>query len=154
MSQGFGGGNVPSGTPGGVDAAGKVAGPAVALIITGVINLLLSIATVGYGFVLGNIDIQAQLPPDAIQGDPAQVQQALAVAGPMYIGLGIVDFLASILILFGGIKMKGLQSWGLCMAAAIVAMIPGLSPCCILGLPLGIWAVVVLVNADVKAAFR
>ncbi len=34
------------------------------------------------------------------------------------------------------------------------AMIPCVSPCCLLGLPLGIWALIVLVKPEVKAAFQ
>jgi hypothetical protein len=32
-------------------------------------------------------------------------------------------------------------------------MIPCISPCCLLGLPIGIWALVVLLKPEVKAAF-
>lgn len=38
--------------------------------------------------------------------------------------------------------------------AAILAMIPCVSPCCLLGLPLGIWALIVLLKPEVKAAFQ
>jgi hypothetical protein len=33
-------------------------------------------------------------------------------------------------------------------------MIPCTGPCCIVSLPLGIWALVVLMSPDVKAAFH
>jgi hypothetical protein len=35
----------------------------------------------------------------------------------------------------------------------VVAMVPCLSPCCILGLPLGIWALIVLMKPEVKSSF-
>jgi hypothetical protein len=50
--------------------------------------------------------------------------------------------------------MRKLESFGLCMTASILAMIPCLSPCCILGLPFGIWALVVLNKPEVKSAFQ
>ena len=40
------------------------------------------------------------------------------------------------------------------MTAAIVAVIPCVAPCCLLSLPFGIWALVVLGDSSVKAAFR
>jgi hypothetical protein len=40
------------------------------------------------------------------------------------------------------------------MAASIIAMIPCVSPCCLLGLPIGIWALVVLMKPEVKSAFH
>ena len=38
--------------------------------------------------------------------------------------------------------------------ATIIAMVPCISPCCLVGLPIGIWALVVLMKPEVKAAFR
>ena len=52
------------------------------------------------------------------------------------------------------VKMMKLEHRGLAYAASILAMIPCISPCCILGLPFGIWSLVVLADNDVKSAFR
>ena len=57
-------------------------------------------------------------------------------------------------MLIAAIRMKELRSYGLAMAGAILGMLPYLSPCCLLGLPFGIWALVVLADPAVKAAFR
>ena len=57
------------------------------------------------------------------------------------------------LIIFGSLKMRQLNNWGLSMAATVLAMIPCLSPCCCLGLPIGIWALVVLLDDNVKRSF-
>jgi hypothetical protein len=59
-----------------------------------------------------------------------------------------------IVIVMGALKMKILQSYGLAMTSSILAMIPCISPCCLLGLPIGIWSVVVLSKPEVKSAFR
>ena len=48
--------------------------------------------------------------------------------------------------------MKSVQSYGLALAACILAIVP-IHCCCILGVPFGIWGLVVLVREDVKAAF-
>jgi hypothetical protein len=66
----------------------------------------------------------------------------------------VIWLLLSGLVIYGALKMKKLESYGLAMAAAVVAALPCTSPCCVLGLPLGIWAIAVLVNQDVKSAFR
>jgi hypothetical protein len=66
----------------------------------------------------------------------------------------IIFLLLSAVVFFGGMKMRNLESYGLSMAAAIIACIPCCSPCYILGIPFGIWALVVLNDAQVKAAFR
>ena len=36
--------------------------------------------------------------------------------------------------------MRNLKNYGQARAAAVVAMIPLLGPCCLLGIPFGIWA--------------
>ena len=61
--------------------------------------------------------------------------------------LGIYGF-----TIFGALKMRNVQSYGLAMAAAITVMLP-CTCCCVLGLPAGIWALVVLNKPEVKAAF-
>jgi hypothetical protein len=40
------------------------------------------------------------------------------------------------------------------MAASIIAIIPCFGPCCCLGIPVGIWALVVINKPEVKSAFR
>ena len=66
----------------------------------------------------------------------------------------IVALGVSVLILIGALKMKKLESYGLAMTASILAMLPFVSPCCILGLPFGIWAIVALGKPEVKSAFE
>jgi hypothetical protein len=49
--------------------------------------------------------------------------------------------------------MQQLRGWGPALAASILVMIPCVSPCCVLGLPIGIWSAIVLNRPDVRAAF-
>jgi len=39
------------------------------------------------------------------------------------------------------------------VVASILAMVPCISPCCLLGIPIGIWALVVLMKPEVQQAF-
>ncbi|MCA9119786.1 MAG: hypothetical protein H6822_34740 [Planctomycetaceae bacterium] len=57
------------------------------------------------------------------------------------------------IVVFGAMRMKQLKSYPLAIAASILAMLP-CSACCILGLPVGIWSLVVLCNRDIRKAFR
>ena len=54
-------------------------------------------------------------------------------------------------MIFAALKMKRLQAYGLAVAASILAII--ISPGNLIGLPIGIWALVVLSQRDVRAAF-
>ena len=67
---------------------------------------------------------------------------------------GILLLIASSFVLYGGIRMRDLQSHGVARAAAIVAMIPLLGPCCVLGIPFGIWALITIEKPEVRKAFR
>ncbi len=60
------------------------------------------------------------------------------------------------LIFFGGMRMRLLRNYYLAMTAAILALIPCWVPCCfgLIGMAIGIWALVVLTNSEVKNAFR
>ncbi len=50
--------------------------------------------------------------------------------------------------------MKNLESRGLAMTAAVLAALPCISPCCIVGLPVGIWCINVMNDPVVKAVYR
>jgi hypothetical protein len=79
---------------------------------------------------------------------PASVMMGILV------GSATLGILIGVVIFLGARKMQSLQSYGLAMTAAILAMLPCVSPCCLVGLPIGIWALVVLSDAEVKGAFR
>ena len=56
---------------------------------------------------------------------------------------------------FAGMKLRSLQSPGIVYAGSILAAIPCCAGgCCCLGLPVGIWAIVVMQDEEVKAAFE
>jgi hypothetical protein len=123
-------------------AADRVAAPAIGLIITGSLGLLFQ--TVG---MMGNL---VMLDKPQMRGN----NMAFVGQGAFQIVFGLFVIVLSILIIVGGVKMRRLESYGLAMAAAILATIPCLSPCCLLGLPFGIWAIIVLSSEEVKATFR
>jgi hypothetical protein len=56
-------------------------------------------------------------------------------------------------IIFAALKMKNLQYHTLAVVAAVMAAFPCVSSCCCIGLPVGIWVLVVLFKPEVKAAF-
>ena len=128
----------------GGDAAERVNGPAIGLIVVAVLGALLQIFSVIKNLVMGSaIPANAQVPA-----------WLSMLTGPLGVVLGVIGILVSGVILFGALKMKKLESYGLAMTASIIAMIPCFSPCCLLGLPIGIWALVVLSKPEVKSAFH
>jgi hypothetical protein len=61
--------------------------------------------------------------------------------------------LMNLAIALGAISMIRLQSYRSAFTAAILAVIPVCSPCFLLGIPFGIWALVLLSRPDVRQRF-
>lgn len=139
----------PAGSDGGSDrnqAINSVKGPAISLMVLGgmsamwhSVSVVLNIFGLGGGMLIG--DKSGQYPQLMLQGG-------------LGIVVGAIGLACAIVIILGAIKMMKLESYGFAMASAIIAMVPCLWPCCCLGLPIGIWALVVLCSAEVKSSFR
>lgn len=80
------------------------------------------------------------------------------VAGLMsgFVGIifNIVAMCVGGVIIFGLMKYRKGESFVFSLVSVILAMIPCISPCCWFGLPLGIWALVVMNSDDVKSQFN
>jgi hypothetical protein len=127
-------------------AADAVKAPATALMILGILGLVcdgaaLGINLLGVGFAAQMGDKNQELFSSLFGGTFGMIQ---AIAG-LLIGLSMT---------LGAIKMKKLQGYKNAITISILAMIPVVSPCCLLGLPFGIWSIVVLSKPEVKDAFR
>lgn len=60
-----------------------------------------------------------------------------------------------IFIIYAFSRLQTVTSYSVAFAGAIIAVIPCVgSPCCILGMPFGVWALVLLNDPAVKDAFR
>lgn len=161
-----GGFSPPGSGPGTGAALSKVSPPAIGLMVVGVINILLSI----YGVIMSGLVLAGIFDPNAAQreqfeemaaqgGQEAEMAEMMmnimtVTQGPVGLVTNLIALIVGAIIVFGALKMKNLQSYGLALTSAIVAMIPCLSSCCLVGLPIGIWALVVLLDNNVKQSFR
>jgi len=66
-------------------------------------------------------------------------------------GIGIILAAMGLFTVVGAQRMMRLQSYGLAVAAGVLQLVP--SPGSLLGLPIGIWALVVLTRREVHVAF-
>ena len=150
--------SLPSGAPQMVgpsaDARSLVSGPAIGLLVVGIICALGALWGV-LSHVLG-LGMGAFAPGGPGAGNmPPQVTQWMALmAGGVGLVLNIVGLGLSALFIFASQKMRKIESYGLVMTSTIISMVPCLSPCCCIGLPIGIWVLVVLCKPEVKASFR
>ena len=129
--------------PAGANAREAVNPPAVLLMISGGLGILVSVGLIGArAFLL-----------QGIGSDPRFIQVVEHGNGPARFIGPLVWFAVSGFIIFGAMRMRSLQSHSLAMAAAVVAMIP-CGGCCCIGLPVGIWALVTLMKPEIKSQFQ
>jgi hypothetical protein len=146
-------------------AHGRVQLPAIFLIVVGVLNLLGAAGFAFFGVQLGGLP-PAEFERLMQQRDPARWQQiqqqgmtpeqVLQIYFNGGVGLGVANLLSGVLMIWGGARMLSLKSYGLVVFASVLAALPCISTgaCCGLGVIVGLWSVIVLANAEVRAAFR
>ncbi len=118
-------------------ALSKVQAPAIILMILCGLGLLGSFAMFAL-FVL----VLAEPPGPNNQGD--------VVAGAVFLlGFGLAYAVYNGLILYGANEMRTLRSYGWAMASCILSIVGG--SC--LGIPVAVWGLVVINDAEVKRAF-
>ncbi|HJV49193.1 MAG TPA: hypothetical protein VJ549_07970 [Geothrix sp.] len=127
-------------------ALDQLKAPSIALIITAALGIALQLFSL-LGHMMGTAFPMAMHG----YGDNARVVQMMS--GGLGMAAAILGIAVGVVVFLGALKMKEGRSYGFAMAASILAMVPCLSPCCCLGLPFGIWALVILVKPEVKGAF-
>ncbi len=144
----------------------RVQMPAIFLIVVSVINILfliyqsinlvVVIATPAEQLYTSQMEMFEKIFPGMAKGltqtPPEQFKSQEVVSSSIFTA---VLALCSLLILLGAIQMLRLRSYGLAVTASILAAIPCVtcSACCGLGEGVGIWALIVLMNPEVRAAF-
>ena len=140
--------NYPQKTP------GKLLAPAITLMVFGVFDFLYGILN-----LVSNLTGPKEIPPQ-LAGDPFWEQMYANMNDPqsqvMGVVISIVMMFVAMGLIGGGFMMMRRKVWGLAMAAAVIAIIPctGVMDCCLLAeVGVGIWAMVILFNQDIKAMF-
>ncbi len=136
-------------------ARADVRGPAIGLLVTGILNWVLTpvilILTMwllfGWGAMLGSAHPSPGTPPVFVgAAGELPIPMKTAVGGT---AVGILAM--SALMIFAALRMKRLESYGVAVVASILAII--ISPGNIIGLPIGIWSLVVLSRREVREGF-
>jgi hypothetical protein len=143
-------------------ARSRVSTPAILLIATGALGLVLTILNLiqlsgmeaKFNEAIENIEKDPKIPANQKQQQKDLLTKVRDVWVPVALPVYALNAIVSLVIILGGIKMRSLSGRGLAILASVLAMLPIINGCCcLLGLPSGIWALIVLSNADVKAGF-
>jgi hypothetical protein len=152
--------------PNGEAAKARVLFPAMGLIFVGILNLVWSLGSFGLGLVFTNMTAD-QLERMIEERDPQRLEEAKKggvsvenlrqIYQRIFFGWGGLSLISMLFSIVGGIQMLRLKTHGLALFGAVMAGVPCVSPCacpCILGMAVGLWAFMVLIAPDVRAAFR
>jgi hypothetical protein len=124
----------------------SVAAPAMALMVVSGICLALMALCIPFDLFLLTSGFGARLRPRAGMDPSATIFIRMTWS--------VLLLFASGYVFFGAMQMKQLASYTHARAAAIVACIPCVGPCCLLGIPFGAWALAVLGQPEVAKAFE
>lgn len=114
--------------------------PAIALLVSGVLALLtrmLFFALVVWAKTYEQGVVAADLKDDFDN----------------YWYLFVAMLLSACATIYGAVQMLRVRQYWICVASAFIASIPILSPCYILGVPFGMWALFTLLREETRAAF-
>ena len=136
--------NAPS--PPGMDPRSRLSRPATGLLVTGIVGGVISLTSFIAGFFSSSLIPYME---DEFSEKMEGMFQASYMTASSLVGILIAAFL-----IYVSTKMREPSQDGLCIVASVLAMIPCVSPCCIIGLPIGIWCLVVLTKPEIKAAFQ
>ena len=150
MPPGMGGmppgmGGMPGGGPGDPQAAAKVSLPSILMMVFAGLAILTSIAGILMNLLGAGIGA-------ASSGGGSEGIQAI-VSGIGGVVAGAFSILFNAVVLFGAMKMKKLESHTFALISAVLFALP-CSVCCLINTPIGIWALITLLDQNVKAAFR
>jgi hypothetical protein len=140
-------------------ARDTVAAPAIALMALGLFAAFTSLGLSGYALV----NVMTNEMPEPPPPEPGMTPQEARMSRRGFdvgtkIGMGgcvavpALMALPGVLIALGANQMRTLGSYGFAMTAAFLAVLP-CQPCCVLGLPFGVWALVTLNDEEIKDAF-
>ena len=128
------------------DPSQEVSGPAIGLLITAVFG--------GFFSFLGLLGNLLGVSLSTMMAGSAEEEFTKYLFGGIGITSSIFGILVAGFLVYAALEMKKLSQYGLAFAASVVAMVPCVSPCCIIGLPVGIWSLVTLTKPHIKEAFH
>ena len=125
---------------------GRVTAPAIVLIVVGGVGLALSLLSLAFALLGPAPRIDPKAPEFVREFQRGAAGPAAALIQAAFVVLNAV-------IVLGAVQMFRFESWGLAMAASILAIVNIGSCCCLVSLPIGIWSLLILMRPDVRAAF-
>ncbi len=125
-------------------AAARLKTPALALAVISMFGIAFAVLFLALQLAM----LATGMEIEAVSGGNPAMKTTMKIVVPVLIAV------ANGMIFVGSLKMRKLTGYGLAKAAAVLAIVPLFAPCLLLGIPFGIWALMVLSDQQVRSAFR
>jgi hypothetical protein len=140
-----------------------VRAPAIALIITSLLSMGINVlGLIGAAGIHADpnewerrLEVELNSKPDLQPDQRAWMKEMLSaesVSGKMGTCCGI-QFVVHLAVLLGAIQMLRQRFYGFAVLASILALNPINVPICLVQLPFGLWALIVLLDSNVRRSF-
>lgn len=131
-----------------IDNLQKLRAPAIGLIVAGSLNGITGLIALLSGlFRLTGIAGKETLPSDQAE------RMGFMVGTIVPYMIAFLSVVLAPVIIYGATQMMQGKKPGLAKIAAILAIFPATSCCFLIGIPMGIWGLIVLAKPEVKAIF-
>jgi hypothetical protein len=132
-----------------VDSLLKLRAPATALIIAAILNGMIGLLALLGGLLrIAGVSGREVLP----ENDAERIGYITSTV--LTYGISLLSVVLAPVIIYGAAQMMRGKSYRMAKLAAILVIIPLTSCCFLVGIPIGIWSLVVLSKPDVKAVFN
>jgi hypothetical protein len=131
-------------------ARSRLLAPAIALLVTALLCLIINPIC-----ILINLSQPLPNPPPPPPGaNPEGFRAGFKFGFYIWTIAGAPCTVAALVVMIGSIQMLRVRMRGLAVTASVLAMLLVWPGCCLLGLPFGIWSMIVLNQPEVRRAFR
>jgi predicted Zn finger-like uncharacterized protein len=128
-------------------AESAVIGPAISIMVVSGFSIVGGLVDLGYRIFGPGLNAK-MLARSGIQVAQPGLNAGVFLGG----AFDVLSMILPIVMVVGAFKMKNLQNYTLALTTCILAILP-LHCCCCIGLPFGIWGLVMLSKPEVKDAF-
>jgi hypothetical protein len=149
------------------DIRNKINAPATGLLVYGILSCVLAFFAVassalhmaGMNPLTKSQAEDMEKLKDQMGAEQAEFMEQInkisnLTSGPIGLVTNGIVLAIGILTIVTSSKLKRFEGHTMGIVVSALACIPCTSGCCFVGIPIGVWAIVVLMDSNVKAAFR
>jgi len=133
-------------------AADQIRTPAIGIMLAGALSFLWALFDLVACMVFLNDLRQGKAPPlPPVFANFVQLDETQLI---LEIGLDVIKLVTCSVVVLAALRMLQLRSYAVAITGSILSLIPCLTCCLCLGVPFGIWALVLLNRPEIRSSFN